>query len=172
MRIDGDSLSTAPLVPLLHTCAWCGKRQPFHDPSCGSHDASLNAKVAELLIAASLVSPHVIPAAAPAADGSSLTRRGAGGSRSWSVTGSSGSVCRRLRLVRSGSTSGRGTSAGGTATGRTSDSSRSSSVEDDIIGTARDVDDCQFGWMGTHYWDRPPFGSADDVKCLMCGRTR
>jgi hypothetical protein len=45
-------------------------------------------------------------------------------------------------------------------------------VEDDIIGTARDVDDCQFGWMGTHYWDRPPFGSADDVKCFMCGRTR
>jgi hypothetical protein len=57
-------------------------------------------------------------------------------------------------------------------TGRTSDSSRSLSVVADITGTARDVDDCQFGWMGTHYWDRPPFGSADDVKCLMCGRTR
>jgi hypothetical protein len=122
--MTGRSHSTVPAAQDDPLCEWCHARQRFHSPSALSRHASLLANQAERLTASSPVSEPEIRRLARLADSSSLTRRGGGASRSWSVTGSSGSVCRRLRLGRSGSTSRRGTSASGMATGSRSASSK------------------------------------------------
>ena len=173
MRIDGDSLSTAPLVPGQRRCELCNAPLRFHGRyGAGCPVLSPESREA-LLIASSLGWGRVTPSAARAGDSSSLTRRGAGASRSWSATGSSSLVCRRLRRKKYDYIWGRVTSQLGMDTGSRSDSSRSLSVVADTTGTAAltPADDCEFGWMGRHYWDRKPF-AAPGYVCLTCGREK
>jgi hypothetical protein len=81
-------------------------------------------------------------------------------------------------------------------TGRTSGSSKSSTGEDVTTGTVEvtlveygvprmtvgksaevqreegSLNDCEFGWMGFHYWQDIPFAPEGTRKCLMCGRVK
>lgn len=94
------------------------------------------AKAVERWIESSPVSVRVTRHPARRGSSSSSTTHGAGACRSWSVTVWSDSGCLDLRLTRYADTSEPARSASGTATGRPSDSLRSSTVGDGIIGTA------------------------------------
>jgi HNH endonuclease len=34
------------------------------------------------------------------------------------------------------------------------------------------LNDCEFGWMGYHYWQAMRYGGDGERKCLMCGRVK
>jgi hypothetical protein len=134
--MTGRSHSTDRPAREVPRCELCNALLEFHGPLCfgppvswtespGAHsDASRVGAALETLL-------PPLPG-----DGSFLTRRGAGASRSWSVTASSGSVCRRLRRARSDSFWAAVRSQRGMATGRTSGSSKSYTGEDVTTGTA------------------------------------
>jgi hypothetical protein len=184
--MTGRSHSTDPLVLDGQLCPWCFGLLASHSPFEASRHALRLARAAQRWTDARAGAARETPAAAQADAGSSSTRRGAGASRSWSVTGSSGSVCRRLRRARSDSFWESVRSARGMGTGRTSGSSKSSTGEDVTTGTVEvtlvesaevqreegSLNDCEFGWMGFHYWQDIPFAPEGTRKCLMCGRVK
>ena len=134
--MTGRSHSTDPADQVAPLCRLCDVPRPSHTHWCPLRPASWTVSQAAHLdvyrVGAAL---ETLLPPLPAV-GSSSIRRGGVGSRSWSATGSSGSVCRRLRRGRSVSTWEAIRSQRGMATGRTSDSSRSSSAVDVSIGTA------------------------------------
>ena len=160
--MTGRSPSTGRPAREVRLCESCREPLLSHVLSCPSHRVFSIENLAENLIAASLASVPETRVLLLPADGSSSTTRGARASRSWSVTGSSGSVCRRLRRAKSASTSRSGPSTAGTGTGRTSASSRSSSEADDITGTV-EVTLVEYGTPHVHVVDV-------SGTCRTCGR--
>lgn len=165
--MTGNSPSTDRPAQDVPLCGWCYVPRHSHDPSTISPHALFVVRAVEALRIANRESERGTPAAAQAADGSSSTRRGAGASRSWSATGSSGLASRRLKRAKSVSTWAAVRSQRGMATGKTSDSSKSLNEVGVSIGMVdRTPADCDKGWMGMHVW------SMVDNICLNCGVMR
>jgi hypothetical protein len=128
------SPSTGPADQDNQLCPWCNARLRFHSPYALSRHAFFQENRAEALIAASQeLLPETRVVLLPA-DGSSYRTRGDSRSRTWSATGLSATASRRLKAGRSGSTCRAGRSTAGLASIRTSDSSKSSTVEVVITG--------------------------------------
>lgn len=136
MRIDGNSLSSGHRVQVRQLCESCNEPLIYPMHWCRSPHASSVEKVVAALPESSQEWARETLHQVLAEDGSSLTRRGARASRSWSATGSSGLVCRRIRRKKYDYIWGRIQSQLGMATGKTSDSLKSSTGEADIIGMA------------------------------------
>lgn len=134
--MTGNSPSTDRPAPVEQLCVWCKQPRESHTPSCPSPPAFLNerAVVHSLVYKVAQVQGTLPPPLLGV--GNFSIRRGDGASRSWSATGSSSLVCRRLRRAKYAYIWGRVTSQLGMDTGRTSGSSKSSSEVGVTIGTA------------------------------------
>ena len=118
------------------TCPLCYAPLPFHDPWCRSLPVFSGVSQGEVSPAFRAAAERVIQAVVRRDVGSSSTARGGRASRTWSVTGSSGSVSRRLKHARSGRGSQRTRSTSGTASTKTPDSSKWWNEGVDITGMA------------------------------------
>ena len=156
---------TAPHDPVPRRCELCSEPVTSRQAYGGSPHVCLGGRVVVLSTESSLESARETGRPPLRGDGSSSTTTGSTRSRGWSVTASSGSVCRRLRRKRSGSISTPEKSQRGTDSGRTSDSSRSSSAVDATIGTAArtPADRCA---DGDHMWGF----ATDDPEDWFCVR--
>ena len=127
---------TVPHDPVPRRCELCSEPVTSRQAYGGSPHVCLGGRVVVLSTESSPESGRGIPAAARKAAGSSSTTTGSTRSRGWSVTGSSVSVCRRLKRVRSVPIWTAVKSQRGTATGKTSGSLKSWPKVVDIIGQA------------------------------------
>ncbi len=158
--MTGHSPSTDRHAQDDQLCVWCKQPRKSHTPSCPSPPAFLDEKV---VVHSLVYRVESVPGTLPPpllGVGSSLTRRGAGASRSWSVTGSSGSVCRRLRRARSASIWEAVRSQRGMGTGKTSGSLKSYSGAARSTGVVPAAD-CD---TGNHVWAR----SDGPLFCINC----
>lgn len=176
--MTGNSPSTDRLAPDEQLCVWCKQPRESHTPSCPSPPAFLDEKVVVRSLVYKVVPVPGTPPPPLLGVGSSSTVRGGRASRSWSVTGSSGSVSRRLRRARSVAIWESVRSQRGMATGKTSDSSKSSIVEDDTIGPEDPTPaswpkaDCDKGWEGNHLWGYVTTEGPGSLFCFNCGRRK
>jgi len=131
-----DGQRIVPPVEQTDLCEWCNTPLISHRPLSLSHHAFLVGSQVDRLNAASREWALVTAAAAPPAGGNSSKDRGGIRSRTWSATGSPGSVCRRLKRRRYASTYRAFRSTSGMGGFKMSGSSRSWIGEDDIIGLA------------------------------------
>ena len=166
--MTGRGRRVAPIGVRPATCPLCLGPLPFHVRSCPSLPAySIEKAAARLGIELAEWQRETLRRLLRDG-GSSLTVRGARDSRTWSVTGSSGSVSRRLRHAKSGNGSQRTRSTSGTASTKTPGSWKSSTVVDDITGTV-EVTLVEYGvpnWGMLNYAHHE--GPLHDAYCPVC----
>jgi hypothetical protein len=135
MRIEDGQPAGPPVEPVAE-CVLCNAPVDSQTALYVSHPASsTESRVARLNAASREWALGMVRLPRRAA-GSSSTTTGSTRSRGWSGTGSSVSVCRRLKQRRSGATSTPDRSTAGTGTGKTLASLKLSSKVDASTGTA------------------------------------
>lgn len=171
--MTGNSPSTDRPAPGAQLCVWCKQPRESHTPSCPSPPVFLDEKVVVHSLVYKAGPEPETPAAALAAGSSSSIHCGAGASRSWSVTGSSGLVCRRLRQARSEGSLVPAILRRGTGIGSRSGSLKSYSAAASATGTVArtPANDCWFGQKGMHFWVKDS-EEPDYIYCSNCGRRR
>jgi hypothetical protein len=134
--MTGNSPSTGRPAQDEPRCFWCKKPLSSHAPYVGSLHACWIENLVALSATGLAAWEREIHPLVQVDAGSSSTTTGSTRSRGWSKTGSSGSVCRRLKRVRSVPIWTAVKSQRGTDTGRTSGSLKSWPEVESIIGQA------------------------------------
>ena len=145
-----DGQRIVPPVEQTDLCEWCSTPLLSHGPFIRLRHALLTEKAGAVLNAAKVERERVTPEAAPRAAGSSFKAVGGTPSRTWSATGSSSLVCRRMRHAKFAPIYRRTPSTRGTDTGKTSGSSKSWGEAASTTGLAARIPaDQHIGWYTT-----------------------
>lgn len=132
--MTGSGRRSVPIGGQPARCPLCYAPLPSHAASCPSRPVSWIENLGEIFPECSPDQVREIQRVLRQAVGSSLTARGGRASRTWSVTGSSGSVSRRLKHARYAHGWPPIRSTSGTASTKTQDSSKLFNVAERTIG--------------------------------------